>query len=82
LPKIEFDKPTRERLSRQLASHLKNELDADVGPFEALDLLDLLSKTLGPYYYNQGLQDAQAIVRARIESIIEAVEAIEQPIKT
>jgi uncharacterized protein (DUF2164 family) len=79
--KIAFDKPTEELLSRLLARHLKDELDVEVDPFDALDLLAFLSKTLGPYYYNQGLHDAQAIFKDRIEAIADAVYELEQPQK-
>ena len=70
---IEFDKETRDQLSRTIARHLKSELDVDVAPFEALELLDWLSERLGPHYYNQGLADAQTVVKARAEDVVEAI---------
>lgn len=81
MSKIEFDKQTREQLARLVAQRLRQELDVEVTPFDALDLLDYLAEVLGPHYYNQGLYDAQAVLRERVESIAEAVEALEQPVK-
>jgi uncharacterized protein (DUF2164 family) len=81
VPQITFDKPTRERLSHLLARRLKDELDVEIDPFDSLDLLEFLSQTLGPYYYNQGLHDAQAIFKDRIEAIADAVYELEQPLK-
>jgi uncharacterized protein (DUF2164 family) len=81
LSKIEFDKQTRESLARLIARHLNDELDIEIAPFDALDLLDFLSKALGPHYYNQGLQDAQSIVQSRVDSIFEAIDEIIQPTK-
>ena len=78
---IEFDKETRDQLARTLVRHLKTELDLDVAPFEALELLDWLSERLGPHYYNQGLADAQAIVRAKADDVVEAIYGIEKPVK-
>lgn len=81
MPGITFDKPTREMLARQLRRHLKDELDIEIEPFDAVALLDHLAGTLGPYFYNQGLNDAQAIVKSRIDTVIEAIGQIEKPAK-
>lgn len=81
MPEINFDKATREMLARQLKRHLKDEHDLEIDPFDAVALLDHLAETLGPYFYNQGLTDAQAIVKARIDSVIEAIGEIEKPAK-
>jgi uncharacterized protein (DUF2164 family) len=80
--KIELDKQTQQTLARLVVRHLKDELEVEIEPFDGLALLDFLAQTLGPYYYNQGLHDAQAVARARVESIVEAVYEIEQPLKT
>lgn len=82
MSRIELDNPTREALSRLLRQHLKAELDVEIEPFDGLDLLDFLAETLGPYFYNQGLHDAQAIVQKRVDEIVEAVHQIEKPLKT
>ncbi len=79
---IEFDKQTRETLSRLLVRHLKDELDVEIEPFDGVALLEFLSETLGPYFYNQGLHDAQAVVKDRVDAIVEAVYDIEKPLKT
>jgi uncharacterized protein (DUF2164 family) len=81
MSRIEFDKETRDQLSRGLRRRLKDTLDVEIDPFDALDLLDFLSETLGPHYYNQGLHDAQAIVKNRVDAIIEDIYVIEKPLK-
>ena len=81
MAKIEFDKQTCDQLARLISRHMKDELDLEVAPFDALDLLDFLSETLGPHYYNQGLYDAQAVLKTRADLLIEAVEELEQPVK-
>jgi len=82
LSKIELDKKTREALAQALTRYLKEELDLDVVGFDAVFLLDFIGETLGPHYYNQGLHDAQAIYREKLELIAEAVYEIEKPLKT
>ena len=82
MPKITFDKATRVKLAGALSDYMRTELDLEVKGFDAEFLLDFISKTLGPHYYNQGLQDAQALFRTKFETVLEAVYEIEQPIKT
>ena len=81
MPKINLDHQTKDALGRLLVRHLKDEYGAEIEPVDALSLLDFLSETLGPHYYNQGLRDAQAVVRARADAIVETIYDLEQPLK-
>ena len=78
---IKLDRQTQDSLVRLLRDHLKGEFEFELGQFEALDLLDFLAETLGPIYYNQALYDGQAVLRKRADDLIEALQAIEQPVK-
>ena len=81
MPKITFDKDTRAKLIGGLSDYLRTELDLEVNGFDAEFLLDFITERLGPYFYNQGLHDAQALYREKLEAISEAVYDIEQPVK-
>ena len=81
MPKITFDKATRTQLAGALSDYLRTELDLEVKGFDAEFLLDFVSETLGPHYYNQGLHDASALYREKLEAISEAVYEIEQPVR-
>ncbi len=81
MAKIELDREARDSLARAIVRHLKTELDLDIGAFEAGDLAGLLAERIGPIFYNQGLKDAQAILRARVETITEAIEELEKPVQ-
>ena len=70
MARIEFDRPTREMLARQIVRHLKETLDVEIAPFDAVDLLDFLAET-----------DAQAVIQSRVEAIVEAVSDLEKPVK-
>lgn len=82
MSRIELSKDTRQALTQALSRYLKKELDVEIGGFEAAFLLDFIAETLGPHFYNQGLHDAQAIIRDRLETISDAVYEIEKPLKT
>ncbi len=78
---IELDKKIREGLAQALTRYLKDELDLEVKGFDAVFLLDFIIETLGPHLYNQGLHDAQALFRDKLELINEAIYEIEKPVK-
>ena len=81
LPRIELAKPAREVLARSLSDYLKTELDVEVSGFDAHFLLDFVLERLGPYIYNQALYDAQALIRAKLEALGDAVLDLEKPAK-
>lgn len=81
MAKIELAKETRDALARALTAYLKDELDVEVTGFDAQFLLDFMIERLAPHVYNQGLADAQALMRAKIELISEAIYELEKPAK-
>ncbi len=76
MAKIEFNKQKRDALVYKLTRHLSRELDCEASPLQAGFLLDFISEQMGPYYYNQGVQDAQILFREKLE---DAVYEIEKP---
>lgn len=81
MAKIELEKPVRDALERALKAYLKDQLDIEVEGFDAVFLVDFIVEKMGPVFYNQGLADAQAIIRDRLEVITEAIYEIERPAK-
>ena len=81
MARIELPKETRAELARALSKYLKDELDVEVAGFDAVFLLDFITERLGPHYYNQGLYDAQALIKGKFDLITEAVYEIEKPVK-
>lgn len=81
MTKIEFSKEMRDALAEALTRYLKDELDLEVTGFDAQFLLDFISQTLGPHYYNQGLWDAQAALQKKLDLISQAIDELEKPAK-
>jgi len=82
MAKIELSKEAREAAARALSEYLKDELEVEVTGFDAQFLLDFVGERIGPWFYNQGLADARAVVQARAELVAEAIYELEKPIKT
>lgn len=81
MSRIEFEPRTRELLARKLAGYLATEFDVEAGGLAAGLMLDFVAEELGPYFYNQGLHDAQALFQKKWEQVAEAVYEIERPVK-
>ena len=78
--KIEFTAAEREMLVKKIQLYFHEELDQRIGQFPAEFLLEFFTEQIGPYFYNRGVFDAQAVVQKRIDSIGEAIDELELPI--
>ena len=76
---IKFKQEEKELMVQKLKQYFENELNQDIGQFDAEFLLDFFSNEIGSYYYNRGLNDAQAIFKQRVESTIDAIYDLEIP---
>ncbi|WP_220719493.1 DUF2164 domain-containing protein [Agarivorans litoreus] len=81
MSKIEFSSEQKTALVNKIQGYCEQQLDIEIGQFDAEFLLDFFSKEIGAFYYNQGLQDAQAVVQNRIDSIADELYEIEKPTK-
>jgi len=79
MSQIEFSREEKEIISRKIQLYFSEELEQDIGQFDAEFLLDFFAEEIGPYFYNRGLYDAQAVLESRLENINEAIYDIEKP---
>lgn len=77
---IRFSEEQREAMQAKLRDYLEQELDLEIGSFEAEFLLDFIGKEIGAYYYNQGLHDAHTAMAAKLDELAEVIYEIEQPV--
>ncbi|MGH1539003.1 MAG: DUF2164 domain-containing protein [Arenicella sp.] len=83
MSEIEFSKGEKDLITEKIQRYFVNELDQEIGQFDAEFLLDFFSEELGGYFYNRGLNDAQLVVKKTLElmdeTIDEKIYAIEKP---
>lgn len=79
MSEIDFSKEEKEILVKKIKLYFSEELDQDIGQFDAEFLLSFFSKEVGVYFYNRGLSDAQVILKSRLDSISDAIYEIEKP---
>ena len=76
---IDFSKDEKAALVRKIQLYFSEELGQQIGQFDAEFLIDFVSRELGAYYYNRGLQDAQAALAAKLDDVQDAIYQLELP---
>ena len=77
---VEFSNDEKATLVQKFKKYFESELDHEIGQFEAEFLIDFISENIGSHYYNQGLQDAQIVIRSKLDDIEFEIESLEKPV--
>jgi len=75
---IEFTKEEKEVIIKIIRLYFSQELEQEIGQFDAQFLLDFFAQEVSAYFYNRGLYDAQAILGRRLEDMSEAVYEVDK----
>lgn len=81
MSEIEFSVEEKQALVQKIKTYFNDELDQDLGQFDAEFLLDFFAKEVGSYFYNRGLHDARNVFHTTMESVDEAIYVIEKDTK-
>ena len=79
MSKITFTTEQKNLIVQKIQLYFYDELDQDIGAFDAEFLLDFFSENIGAFYYNQGLLDAETIINKKLDDISDALYEIEKP---
>lgn len=79
MSEITLDKHQRSDALDKLIKYFNDEMQQDIGQFEAEFLLDFISKEVGNFFYNQGLQDAGRLFESKLEDIQHHLYELEKP---
>ncbi|MFE4106230.1 DUF2164 domain-containing protein [Almyronema epifaneia] len=66
---IKLSKAQRDQLLSAIQAHFATELDEEISYFKAKSLLTFFVAELGPYIYNQAVQDAHQFVQAKLSEL-------------
>ncbi len=77
--KIEFSKEQKDRMVGKIKTYFQDELQQDIGGFEAEFLIDFFARELGPSFYNRGIFDAQQVFAEKQEEAGYVIQELEQP---
>lgn len=79
MAEVEFSRGETDNLVAKIKRYFADELDQEIGGFEAEFLIEFIAREIGPYFYNRGLADAHALFTEKSEEIGYLVQELEQP---
>lgn len=79
MAKLELTPEEKAQIVHKIKLYFEEELDQSIGTFEAEFLIDFFGEHVGAYFYNQGLNDAQALVAQKAEEIGDSIYELERP---
>ena len=77
---IEYSPAQKALFVSKVKTYFIEELDEEVGQFDAEFLLDFFGDLLGGAYYNQGLQDALGVIESQTDRMKETLFAMEETV--
>jgi uncharacterized protein (DUF2164 family) len=78
MAEITFSRDQKVVIVDQIQQYFEKELNQEIGQFDAEFLLDFFTEKVGGYYYNQGLNDARAILDDKLDTITESFYELEK----
>ncbi|MCF6190610.1 MAG: DUF2164 domain-containing protein [Cocleimonas sp.] len=82
MSEIKFTKEEKETLIPKIKMYLAEELNVEIGNFDAEFLLDFFSEEVGPYFYNRGIKDSLDMLDTRMEEVKESIYVLEKVTKS
>lgn len=79
MTEIKLSKDEKDRVIHKIKNYFEAELQQDIGGFEAEFLIDFFAKEIGPYFYNQGLSDAQTLFSDKADELSYLIQELEKP---
>ena len=75
---IKFEKDERAAIISRIQRYFVDELDSEIGSIATELLLNFFTEQIGPFYYNQGLADAQGVLARMVDNINDEIYGLEQ----
>ncbi len=79
MEKIEFSADEKSVIVRKVKMYFQEELNQEIGGFDAEFLVDFFAEEIGAYFYNRGLYDAQALIAGKVDELSDAIYDLEKP---
>ncbi len=79
MSEITLSDDQKARLVARVKTYFSDELDHEIGAFEAEFLIDFIAREVGPHIYNRGLADAHQLFLEKSEELGYLIQEMEQP---
>jgi len=72
----EISKKNKELIVKNIQDYFRENLNQNIGSFDALFLFDFFYDEIGGYFYNQALSDVHTMISDKTESITESLNEL------
>jgi uncharacterized protein (DUF2164 family) len=79
MEKLKFSAEEKSQIVQRVKIYLREELDQDIGNFDAEFLIDFFADEIGAYFYNRGLYDAQTLFSQKVDELADSIYELERP---
>ena len=79
MEKLEFTPEEKNQIVSKVKMYFEEELDQQIGNFDAEFLIDFFAEEVGAYFYNRGLYDAQALFSQKVDELADSIYELERP---
>ena len=76
---LKFTPDEKAQIAERVKIYFREELNQEIGGFDAELLIDFFAEEVGVYFYNRGLYDAQALFSEKVEALSESIYELEKP---
>lgn len=80
MEKIEFSKEEKAAMVKKVQLYFREDLEQELGSFDAEFLIDFFSEEMGAFFYNRGLYDAETAINGKVEEISGMLLELEKPV--
>ncbi len=80
MSKIEFTKQEKDLMIQKVKLYFREELNQDIGTFDAEFLIDFFAEEMGGFFYNRGLYDAETLISEKVSEISDLLLQLEKPV--
>lgn len=80
MDKIEFTKEEKLMMIQKVKIYFREELNQDIGNFDAEFLIDFFADEMGGFFYNRGLYDAETLISEKVSEISDLLLQLEKPV--
>lgn len=77
---IKISKEQKSEIIDRIKNYFESELDYEIGGLQSEFLLDFFIKEIGPYFYNQALDDCRALVAKQMDNVADKIYELEKPV--
>ena len=78
---LKISKEQKTQIIGLIQHYFREERDEEIGDLAAEFLMDFMVKQLGPFIYNQAVEDVHTILIQKMASLEEDIDALKVPIK-